>query len=409
MVHASAGLEEAIYLIKIAHITNYYHKNSGGISTSFNALMAAAERHKREMVLIVPGEEDAEEQVNEFAKLYFIKSPKSFLFDKRYRIILPWQYMPGDSKIREILLKEKPDMVEITDKYTLSMFGAMIRRGKFKQLGRVPVIHFSCERIDDNVASFLSKGRLGKRFSRALMGYYLAPSFDYHIANSPYTAGEFQSAIDFDDPPTRSKSFLNRTWKFFRSPRIRLKERVFICPRGVDAEQFSPDRRNDKTRDELIELSGGDENTFLILYAGRISPEKNVGLLVEMMKRLVKETSYDFRLLIAGDGPLRASIAEEAEKTMPGRIVFLGHVDKETLSDYYSSCDVFVHPNPKEPFGIGPLEAMASGLPTVIPNAGGLLFYATEENSWLVKSGCKVLCRFSLGMCRKRRCSEIQD
>ncbi|MDH3494442.1 MAG: hypothetical protein OEM82_12880, partial [Acidobacteriota bacterium] len=111
------------------------------------------------MRLIVPGEKDEVEIVNEFAKIYYVKAPKSPLFDKRYRIILPWQYMTNDSPIRKILLNEMPDLVEITDKYTLSMFGTMVRRKKFKQLGRPMLVHFSCERMDDNIASFLSGGR----------------------------------------------------------------------------------------------------------------------------------------------------------------------------------------------------------------------------------------------------------
>lgn len=45
---------------------------------------------------------------------------------------------------------------------------------------------------------------------------------------------------------------------------------------------------------------------------------------------------------------------------------------------------MFVHPNPREPFGIGPLEAMASGVPVVVPNSGGVLEYATHDNAWLV-------------------------
>ena len=49
--------------LKSVHITNYYHKNSGGISTSFNNLLAAAERHKRPVRLIVPGEAEAIEEV----------------------------------------------------------------------------------------------------------------------------------------------------------------------------------------------------------------------------------------------------------------------------------------------------------------------------------------------------------
>ena len=44
---------------------------------------------------------------------------------------------------------------------------------------------------------------------------------------------------------------------------------------------------------------------------------------------------------------------------------------------------MFLHPNPREPFGIGPLEAMAAGVPLVAPDQGGVMSYATGENAWL--------------------------
>lgn len=384
----SAGSNKGESGIKSVHITNYYHKNSGGISTSYNALLAAAGRHKREMRLIVPGEKEEIEQVNNYARIYYVPAPKSALFDKRYRVILPWHYMTGDSLIRKILLDEKPDMIEITDKYTLSMFGTMVRRNKFKQIGRPMLVHFSCERMDDNIASFLSKGRLGLAFARAVMGNYNLPSFDYHIANSPYTADEFFAASK--NGPGQSKGwFFNKCWQVFRAPRVPIEERIFICPRGVDAEQFSPDRKSKKVRSELIERAGVPEDSVLLLYAGRISPEKNIGLISEFMKILAKDETRDFRLIVAGDGPQADWLSEMADKEMPGKIILLGHLDKETLANYYANVDVFVHPNPKEPFGIAPLEAMASGVPTVVPNAGGLLFYATDENTWLVEPNAR--------------------
>jgi len=103
------------------------------------------------------------------------------------------------------------------------------------------------------------------------------------------------------------------------------------------------------------------------------------------MRELADDTERDYRLLIAGAGPQADWLKEQAEALVPGKMIQLGHLDKDTLSDYYANADVFIHPNPREPFGIAPLEAMASGVPTVAPNSGGILSYATNENAWLVE------------------------
>ena len=111
--------------------------------------------------------------------------------------------------------------------------------------------------------------------------------------------------------------------------------------------------------------------------------EKKVGLLTETMKLLaadLRQTSG----ISPGDGPLAENLRSEAEKLGSTRSL-LGHLDKETLSNYYANADVFVHPNPKEPFGIAPLEAMASGVPTLAPRSGGILSYADDDNAWLVE------------------------
>lgn len=298
--------------------------------------------------------------------------------------MMPWQYMVADSIIRKILLDEKPDMVEITDKYTLSIFGTMVRRKGFQQLGRPMLVHFSCERMDDNIASFVTKSGWGKWLARRVIGNYTLPSFDYHIANSAYTAGEFYDALSPAKNKGRSKRFLNWCWKFFKAPMVPPDTRIAVCPRGVDATQFNPERRSDDVKRELRMRADIPADSTVMLYAGRISPEKNIELLVEMMKQLANDPR-DFRLVVAGAGPQSEWLQEQTDSHFPGKIVQLGHLDKETLSNYYANADVFVHPNPREPFGIAPLEAMASGVPTVAPNGGGILSYATNDNIWLVE------------------------
>ncbi len=214
--------------LKSVHITNYYHKNSGGISTSYNNLLAAAGRHERYISLIVPGEREEIEQVNDYAKIYYIPAKQAPVFDKRYRMIMPWQYMPSGTRIREILLEEKPNLVEVTDKYTLSMLGAMVRLGKFKQLGRPMLVHFSCERMDDNISSFLTTGKTGAWLARSVIGNYTLPTFDFHRLGkrSPRFFSSFRLSATFSNISCRSVSHI-----IPKRPRTRTKRFCvrFVC------------------------------------------------------------------------------------------------------------------------------------------------------------------------------------
>lgn len=91
-----------------------------------------------------------------------------------------------------------------------------------------------------------------------------------------------------------------------------------------------------------------------------------------------------YQLFAAGDGPRREAFLAEARARVPGRVHPLGHLDREQLADTLASVEAFVHRNPREPFGIGPLEATASGVARVAlvgPDAGGVLTYAGGETA----------------------------
>jgi len=121
----------------------------------------------------------------------------------------------------------------------------------------------------------------------------------------------------------------------------------------------------------------------LLLYVGRLAPEKNLGLLLSTMAEL-SGARRDSRMIIVGDGMARDEFLRSAQAAAPGKFAALGHVSSRAeLASIYASCDAFVHPNPAEPFGIAPLEAMASGLPLVAPDCGGVTSYANESNSFL--------------------------
>lgn len=379
--------------LKSVHITNYYHKNSGGIGTAYDRLLEAANRHQRFVRLIVPGESDKIEEVGKYGRIYYVRAANSPLFDKRYRILLPWKsYIFDKSPIKRILREEQPDLIEIGEKYTLSLMGGLLRKGTMSVSPDRPIlVHFSCERMDDNIRAFISDRKIGKWFARRLVGNYIFPMFDFHLANSGYTAQEFVDAISPEQNPRRSNRFFNLCWRFFRAPQVPAGERLFVNQCGADVLHFRIERKSVEKRRQILVDAGFPEIATVLLYAGRLSPEKNVWLLPALMKSLsepdvTNPPHREYRLLIAGDGPQAGPLRAELESLAPGRYKFLGHIsDKEKLADIYANTDVFVHPNPREPFGIAPLEAMASGLPVVAPNAGGVLSYATNENAWLAE------------------------
>jgi alpha-1,6-mannosyltransferase len=346
--------------IKTLHITNAYHGASGGIRAFYHSLLEAANRHGRLMRLVVPGERSDIEEVGSCGRIYHIASRQAPLFDNRYRLLTPLTYLPPfRGELRRILRDERPDMIEVCDKYSVHWLAGLLRRGLIPGLPRPPLVGMSCERMDDNVKAFLGLSRAGRLWSRFYLGYSYIPFFDYHIANSSYTADELRAAM-----------------------RARHERPVYVRPMGVSIDDFAVERRSEKSRRGLIAEAGGDERTKLLLYAGRLSPEKNLPLLIDMIERLAE----DFRLVVAGDGPGAAQLEKEAKLRAPGRVHLLGHVgDRVKLLRLYADCDAFVHPNPREPFGIAPLEAMAAGLPLVAPNAGGVLSYADETNSWLAE------------------------
>jgi glycosyltransferase involved in cell wall biosynthesis len=138
-------------------------------------------------------------------------------------------------------------------------------------------------------------------------------------------------------------------------------EPVEIWRGGVDTEQFHPSRRDVGMR---ARLCGGVPDGPVLLYAGRLSPEKRLDTLLEILDALP-----GVHLALVGDGPSRPQL----ERRFAGRRAhFLGFLRGNELAAAFASADVFVMPSTTETLGFVVLEAMASGCPVVAARAGGI-------------------------------------
>jgi glycosyltransferase involved in cell wall biosynthesis len=149
-------------------------------------------------------------------------------------------------------------------------------------------------------------------------------------------------------------------------------KRVRLWPQGVDARHYHPGKASGPWRERL---SGGHPSERLLLYVGRLAPEKGI----ERLKAVLREVSGT-RLAIVGDGPARPSL-ERAFTGTP--TVFTGLLHGEDLAAAYASADAFLFPSTTETLGIAMLEALASGLPVVAARSGASGEVVTEGESGL--------------------------
>lgn len=140
--------------------------------------------------------------------------------------------------------------------------------------------------------------------------------------------------------------------------------KMVLFPRGIDGKAFY----HDTTRKKDVKKSYGIRDGYDLVYAGRVSKEKNINFLFDIYEKLAADHE-DINLIICGDG----QDTEEAKTRMdpyPG-VYFLGRISRSELIDVYNASDLFVFPSITDTFGMVILEAFATGLPCIVTDMGG--------------------------------------
>jgi glycosyltransferase involved in cell wall biosynthesis len=159
---------------------------------------------------------------------------------------------------------------------------------------------------------------------------------------------------------------------------------IHVIPMGVDEQRFNKKNRIscERSPDEPV-----------ILSVGRLVERKGLKYLIRAMKRVIK-TYPDAKLLIGGDGPEKENLMNECSRLeLEKNVEFLGFIPNEKIPQIYSSADIFVLPSivtksgDTEGLGVVLLEAMASGIPVIGSDIGGITdIIEDRKTGLLVKS-----------------------
>ena len=316
--------------MKIVHIANFYGPKSGGIRTTLHELGSGYIARGHEFTYIVPGNGFFCEETLHGKK---ITVPSIVLpFSGGYRIIR------NNQDIKKLIITLKPDALEVSDRFTLSKVGLWAKKRG------IHTVVFSHETLSGLVKSFF---KLDLKWFVNWHNTRLASRFHNVIATTEFASREYRE--------------------------IETKNLTHI-PLGVDLQNFSPYRRNEALRTEL--LKGAD---VLILHCGRMSKEKNPQNSILALKELL-DSGVNARLIFVGMGPMFKSL-KALSKDLP--VSFMGYiVDRKMLAEIIASADVSIAPGPIETFCLAALESLASGTPVVASSTsavGEFLLLNTPE------------------------------
>ncbi|MFH8491580.1 glycosyltransferase [Streptomyces longisporoflavus] len=310
--------------MRIVRLANFVTPASGGLRTALRELGRGYRAAGHEPVLIVPGERAGVRDT-----------------DQGRVVTLPGTLLPGTGGYRVLTDRRRvarlleglaPDRIEVSDRTTLRWTGAWARHR------RIPAVMVSHETADGVLRSWGLPRSAALRAADALNSR-TAHAYARVVCTTEWAEREF----------------------------VRVGARnVVRAPLGVDLVGRRPGLRDPRVRERHARV---DE--ILLLLCSRLSVEKRPGLALDALAAL-RGRGVAAKLVVAGDGPLRARLELRArERRLP--VTFLGHVeDRAALGALQATADVCLAPGPCETFGLAALEAMACGTPVVADAASAL-------------------------------------
>jgi alpha-1,6-mannosyltransferase len=318
--------------VKIVDVCAFYTPQGGGVKTYIDRKLRIGAALGHEIVIVAPGRKDGVEQ-RDGGRIIHLESPK-LPFDRRYR------YFAAAPAVHAVLDAECPDFVEASSPWRTTSIVADWQGDAPRSL----IMHA------DPLAAFAYRW-FGTIADRPTIDRQFTWFWDHMRRN----------AARFDMVICANRSFTQRL-QDGGVPHVR------TIPMGVDPGVFSPDRRNEDLRRDLLARCRLGPDAALLLGIGRHSAEKRWPMVIDACLRA--GLNRPIGLVLIGGGRDQAKIVRHVRGN-PHVHLLAPIMDRDLLATVMASGDALVHGCEAETFGLVAAEAAASGLPLIVPNEGG--------------------------------------
>ncbi len=335
--------------MKIVDVCAFYSPKGGGVKTYMEQKLLIGPELGHEIVVLAPGDKHAVIERGPKARIITLPAPR-FPLDRKY-----W-YFDDEAALHAALDAEAPDMVEVSSPWRSP---SMVARWSGKA-PRSLVMHA------DPLSAYayrwleplLSRDTIDRRFER----------FWDHLR---------QLGTEFDRVVCANHQL-----------RERLAEggvpNTVTHPMGIEADLFSPIRRDLALRKSLLTLCELPEDAKLLIGVGRLAPEKRWPLIVDAATAAGHQRPMG--LIILGEGGQRAKIVRQIRGNPHIRILEPVR-DRERFATILASADALVHGCEAETFCMAAAEARACGVPVIVPDQGGAADHAAQGGGRTYKAG----------------------
>lgn len=313
--------------MNIGIFTDTYYPQINGVVTSTRMLEKELNRLGHRVFIFTTSDPNAP---NPTPRVFRLPSmPLVFLQTHRFAFFYP-------PKLIRYVKRLKLDVIHTQSEFGLGFFGKLV-----SGIYRIPMVHTYHTMYEDYVHYILN-------------GHLITPKGAQSFSRVFCNRAKIVIA-----PAEKTRNYLGE---------IGVARPVRMIPTGLDFSVFDPAAHPESERLAMRAALGIAPDDRVVISVGRVAKEKSVDVLIEMMPRLLAQIP-NAKLLIVGDGPLRAPLEERVRVLgVAHAVVFAGFRPWDEIGTYYALSDAFITASTSETQGLSFIEAMAAYIPVIVKN-----------------------------------------